>query len=209
MDRVFFCIPYLVSQVIEIQLLPVESEARVFLVKYTQKARMMSPNSKDSTLIKTGLSQQSLPESAIDRKTFLRTAGSAALFAAMGIGLTGCGVSDSNDDSSDLEIDGNTVRLNLASSDYAMLNNQNGWIRIGGRAGLLLVNVDGTLIRAFSQVCPHQGCSDAWAYSNQRFTCQCHNSVFENTGARVSGPATADLTEYSVSRSGDMLTVTK
>lgn len=169
----------------------------------------MSLNSKDSTLTNPDLTLKPLPELAIDRKTFLRTAGSAALFAAMGIGLTSCGVSDSDDDSPDLEIDGNTVRLNLASSDYSMLNNQNGWIRIGGQAALLLVNVDGTLIRAFSQVCPHQGCSDAWAYSNQRFTCQCHNSVFENTGARVAGPATADLTEYSVSRSGDMLTVTK
>lgn len=154
-------------------------------------------------------SDQTLPELSIDRKTFLHTAGSVALFAALGIGLTGCGVSDSEDESPDLEIDGNTVRLNLASSDYTVLNNQNGWLRIGGGAGLLLVNVDGTLIRAFSQVCPHQGCSDAWAYSNQRFTCLCHNSVFENTGTRVEGPATANLTEYSVSRDGNMLTITK
>lgn len=156
----------------------------------------------------------------IDRKEFLKTAGSVALFAALGISLSSCGVTDSNSDDNGnnnnnngggvagIVISGNTITLNLASSDIANLRSAGGW-RLINQANTLVVNIDGTLFRAFSSVCPHAGCSDSWQYASNRFRCTCHNSVFENTGALVSGPATRDLTEFGVSRDGDTVVITR
>ena len=146
----------------------------------------------------------------IDRKTFLRTAGSVALFAALGIQMKSCDVADSNgdDDIQGITIDGNTITLNLASDDLSVLNNQNGWMHIA-QAGILVVNVDGDLLRAFSDACPHAGCRDSWNFANQRFVCTCHNSIFEKNGSRVSGPATRDLTEWPVQKDGNIVTIIK
>lgn len=145
-----------------------------------------------------------------DRRTFLRTAGSAALFAFLGISLSSCGVTDSGaDDNNDggngapptgaIVIQGNTITLNLGASELENLRVAGGWRNIS-QARTLVVNVDGQLIRAFSAVCPHAGCADNWQYNNNRFVCTCHNSIFENSGQRVSGPANRDLTEFAVQR---------
>lgn len=143
----------------------------------------------------------------IDRKTFLRTAGSTALFAALGIKLTGCDTTSANDDPPEgIVVEGNTITLNL--DVLQGLKNQGGWLLINA-ALTLVVNVDGTLIRAFSSVCPHQGCTTNWQYANERFRCTCHNSIFANDGTRLEGPATNNLTEFSVQRNGNIVVITK
>ena len=167
---------------------------------------------------------------SMDRGTFLRTAGSAALFAALGITLPGCGGGDptspgattppvsppppdSGGATPGLSLSGNVLTINLAEGSFSGLRAAGGWLalvrQVGGRqVNLLAVNVDGSTIRAFSSVCPHAGCNNNWQYANDRFRCTCHDSIFENSGRRVSGPATRDLTEFSASRSGDSLAVT-
>lgn len=169
-------------------------------------------------------------DASMDRGTFLRTAGSAALLAALGISLPGCGggdpvspgtpptppVNPPTDGAGNvpgLSLSGNVLTIDLADTNFSGLTSQGGWTLIarqvsGRQVNLLAVNVDGTTLRAFSSVCPHQGCNNSWQYANERFRCTCHDSVFENSGRRVSGPATRDLTEFSVSRSGDSLAIT-
>ncbi len=157
----------------------------------------------------------------IDRKQFLKTAGSTALFAFLGIKLVGCDVTSSSDepdpdengngngdDITDIIIDGNTVTLNLDAPTLAELRNAGGWMVIG-QAALIVVNIDGNLIRAFTNVCPHAGCNDSWQYNNERFICTCHNSTFQNDGTFVSGPAGRDLPEFSVDRDENIVTITK
>ncbi|MBP3191376.1 ubiquinol-cytochrome c reductase iron-sulfur subunit [Natronogracilivirga saccharolytica] len=148
---------------------------------------------------------------SISRKQFLKTAGSASLFAALGISLASCDVTDSNNDVDDedtdaVTIENGTVVLDISDETLESLQNEGGFLRVA-TAGLLVVNVDGDLIRAFSDVCPHDGCRDEWEYDNQHFTCNCHGSRFENDGTVVQGPANRDLTEYDVSRDGDMVTI--
>lgn len=156
----------------------------------------------------------------MDRKAFLRTAGSAALFAALGITFSSCNVSDSGTGSdnnngnnngggsvSGIVISGNTITLNLAAAEISNLRSAGGW-RLINQANTLVVNIDGTLFRAFSSFCPHRGCNDSWQYASNRFRCTCHNSVFENTGVLVSGPATSNLIEFGVNRTGDIVTIT-
>lgn len=164
---------------------------------------------------------------SMDRSNFLRTAGSAAVLAALGISLPGCGGADpvspggeptpppngSGGGTPGLSLTGNVLTIDLTASGFAGLRNNGGWAVIvrqisGRQVNVLAVNVDGTTIRAFSSVCPHQGCNNSWQFANDRFRCTCHDSVFEKTGQRVSGPANRDLSEFAVTRSGDDLAVT-
>lgn len=159
----------------------------------------------------------------IDRKQFLRTAGSTALFAFLGINLVSCDVTSSNGDIDEngddnengdngditpIIIEGNTVILNLEANSLAPLRSEGGWMVLS-QASVIVVNIDGALIRAFTDVCPHASCRNNWQYNNERFVCTCHNSVFENDGTFVSGPAGRDLPEFDVERDGNIVTITK
>ena len=71
------------------------------------------------------------------------------------------------------------------------------------------INIDGTRVRAFSDVCTHASCRNAWQISNETFICTCHNSVFNYSGQVVSGPANSPLPEYSASKNGNIIKITK
>ena len=150
----------------------------------------------------------------LSRSEFLKTAGSTALFAFLGVGFFGCTnrVTDSNmepiDDSEAVTIDGNRVTLNLGHPDLADLNNAGGW-RLITQANVLVVNVDGTIIRAFTSVCTHAQCSDSWDFRGGEFICQCHLSRFNTSGEVTRGPATADLEEFEVVRDQQIITIIK
>lgn len=155
------------------------------------------------------------------RKEFLKTAGSTALFATLSIGFYGCNTTDAIDDSvtppietgggnNGIEItnSGNTITLDLSNNILQGLKSQGGWFLIAA-ANTLIVNVDGTLIRSFTSVCTHQGCSTNWEFANNNFECTCHGSRFNTSGGVVRGPASSDLKEFSVSRTGDTVVVNK
>lgn len=50
-----------------------------------------------------------------------------------------------------------------------------------------LVRDSETAVRAYSAVCPHLGCPIE--HKADRFECPCHEAVFTQGGAKVSGPA--------------------
>lgn len=61
--------------------------------------------------------------------------------------------------------------------------------------------------KAFSAVCPHQGCLVTDVKDN-KIVCPCHGSQFDaSTGAVTAGPATTGLTPKSVTVSGDGISV--
>lgn len=154
------------------------------------------------------------------RKDFLKTAGSTALFASLGIGFYGCGSSTDAMDGTEVQPpsagngaivitnNGNTVTIDLSENSVSGLNQQGGWMLVRD-ASLLVVNVDGSTIRAFTSVCTHAGCSTNWQFSNSRFECTCHGSRFDTNGSVVRGPASRDLQEFSVSRDGDEVVISK
>jgi Rieske Fe-S protein len=66
--------------------------------------------------------------------------------------------------------------------------------------------VQGTF-KAFSAICPHQGCEVAEVAKNT-IVCPCHGSTFDaTTGDRLSGPAQTGLTPLTVTESGTTLDV--
>ncbi len=150
------------------------------------------------------------------RRKFLKNAGSTALFASLGSSFfISCDdteeviIPDDNDNNSEngFTVDGDTYTIDLDHPDFSVLNLVGGWL-LFNEGGMILVNVGQDIIRAFSNSCPHQGCRTSWKYSNNNFTCTCHNAVFTNLGERISGPAPSDLTSYSVVRDNDIITIT-
>ena len=149
------------------------------------------------------------------RRKFLKNAGSTALFASLGSSFfVSCNdididINSNNNINSEngFIVDGDTYTIDLDHPDFSILKSSGGWL-LFNEGGMLLVNVGQDIIRAFSNSCPHQGCRTSWKYSNNNFTCTCHNAVFTNIGERVSGPAPSDLTSYTVVRDNDIITVT-
>jgi cytochrome b6-f complex iron-sulfur subunit len=153
----------------------------------------------------------------ISRSMFLRTAGSTALFASLGVPfLISCSgtVTDPDQDGSGdgggngITINGNIVTIDVTKSGGQSLASAGGWL-LNTSAGIIAVNLDGATIRAFTNVCTHSNCSDSWQFSNNLFICTCHDSRFNTSGEVVKGPADRDLREYEVSRNGSIITITK
>tara|TARA_Y100000996_G_scaffold22910_1_gene16596 strand:- start:98 stop:562 length:465 start_codon:yes stop_codon:yes gene_type:complete len=150
-----------------------------------------------------------------NRRKFLKNAGSTALFTSLGSTFfISCDdteevIDPDNNNTSEngFTVDGDTYTIELDHPNFSILKSSGGWL-LFNEGGMLLVNVGQDIIRAFSNSCPHQGCRTSWKYSNNNFTCTCHNAVFTNIGERVSGPAPSDLTSYTVVRDNDIITVT-
>nr|BCX01739.1 MAG: hypothetical protein KatS3mg041_1785 [Bacteroidota bacterium] len=137
-----------------------------------------------------------------------------ALLVGAGASLLGCDTMKEEDASgtegnpgSGITIQGNTIRLDLTASDVRPLASAGGFLFIRS-ARVIAINVDGTRIRAFSSICPHQGC-DVDRFQEGVLICPCHDSRFNTAGGVVRGPAPGPLREYGVSRSGDIVVITK
>ena len=72
--------------------------------------------------------------------------------------------------------------------------------------GVVVANSGGTYI-AIAQSCTHQGCSVNYNASGKNFVCPCHGGVFDINGAVTSGPPPAPLKKYTVTKSGNILTI--
>lgn len=57
---------------------------------------------------------------------------------------------------------------------------------------LVLVTRTEQGFRAYSSTCPHLGCRVHWEADKKRFLCPCHNGVFDESGAAISGPPADD-----------------
>ena len=99
----------------------------------------------------------------------------------------------------------NPITIDLNDPEFADLAIEGEWL-LHPDFNVLLVNVNEE-IRAFSSVCPHQQCTRRWSYRPGVFTCGCHFSKFDSTGQYLSGPAKANLREYTVIQDGAAVTV--
>jgi cytochrome b6-f complex iron-sulfur subunit len=148
-------------------------------------------------------------ENETSRRGFMKFAGAGA--ALLALQMMGCDTTDPMDDepepdnSSGIQISGNTITIDLTKTDAATLANAGGFLAISSKK-VVVINT-GDAIRAFTSICTHQAC-DISSFQNNRMRCPCHGSEFNTDGAAVSGPATGSLTEYTVTRSGDEVAIT-
>ena len=158
------------------------------------------------------LQSDSLSES---RRQFLEKAGLAAVMGSFGIAFfTSCVSSEEPDDTTTppstttpngITVSGSTIQVNLTIQNK--LAASGGWLLIE-TAKTLVANLNGTYV-ALTSVCTHSGCFDSWSFANSRFTCTCHNSIFDTAGKVLQGPATQPLQVYTASVSGTTLTINK
>lgn len=137
----------------------------------------------------------------IDRKEFLQKAGAAALLTSMGISLLSCG----DDDMPTPDIGDDGISFDISSGVFASLQTEDAWL-LHPDENILIVNVGGS-IRAFTSICTHSACTRNWVFDATLARCTCHGSEFDTNGQVITGPANRPLTEFSVSQSGNMITI--
>lgn len=99
---------------------------------------------------------------------------------------------------------GSTLEIDLSLPENAALNSAGGSKTVGKT---IIINT-GTNIVALTTVCTHQGCTVAYNSGANDLECPCHGSVFSTSGSVVNGPASSPLSSYSISRTGNILTIT-
>ena len=95
--------------------------------------------------------------------------------------------------------------LNLASAANAALNTVGGSLVSNS---ILIIRTGASTFKAFSAICTHQGCTVAYNKAGLDIMCPCHGGIYDLNGNVVSGPPPSPLTPYTVTRSGNTLTVT-
>lgn len=96
-----------------------------------------------------------------------------------------------------------TVPFDLADPRFVPLKSVGGVATVdaAGR-NLLLIRTDAQTVVALSRICTHTACDMApdrfGTFDGTKLICRCHNSHFSTTGEVLQGPATRDLTSYTV-----------
>lgn len=144
----------------------------------------------------------------MERKDFLQkfAIGGSVLLAAPVL-LNSC--SDDTDDIIDDKENGgnnddNAVTVDLTHDDFSDLQTVGGFAYSGN---ILVIRSGENTYLAFSKICTHEGCTVAYNHDEGELPCPCHGSVFSTSGAVLEGPATSNLQQYSVSKSGNTLTI--
>jgi Rieske Fe-S protein len=165
-------------------------------------------------------------ERGMSRKEFLRTASAGALLTFFGINMTACSENSTGPDNGDgdgdgdggggnggddgtpgLTIDGDVITIEKGSEAEDNIDAEGDFYNITD-ASVMLINIDGSTIRAFTNICTHQQCSTSWSYGDN-LQCGCHGSQFDESGNVISGPATAPLEEYVVEQDENTITIDK
>jgi cytochrome b6-f complex iron-sulfur subunit len=139
----------------------------------------------------------------MERKDFLSKVlvGGSILFTAP-IVLSSCG--DDDDDITEGGNNGGENTVDLSSSTYADLGTVGGFAYKGD---IIIIRTGDSQYVALTKVCTHQGCTVAYNPGQTQIQCPCHGSAFTTGGAVVNGPATSALKKYTVTKSGDILTI--
>jgi Rieske Fe-S protein len=139
----------------------------------------------------------------LTRRETLRTAGAAGAVVAGSATLAACGAGDAVSSAT-------PAASPAASAATGALKAAD--VPVGGGTVIESLKVVVTQptegdYKAFSAVCPHQGCS-VDSVADGVINCPCHGSEFDaSTGAVKKGPATAGLAVKRVTVDGDGLTV--
>ena len=93
--------------------------------------------------------------------------------------------------------------VDLTQSANAALAHTNGYV-INTNYNVIVIKTSSGY-EALSLICTHQGCTVNFTGSS--FRCPCHGGTFNITGAVTGGPPPSALTKYTVTQSGNILTI--
>lgn len=96
--------------------------------------------------------------------------------------------------------------IDLTAAQNSALATAGGYIV---RSGVIVINMGADTFIALSSICTHSGCQVAYSNSAGNIQCPCHGSVFNTSGSVLVGPASSPLPKYTVSKAGNILTITR
>ena len=104
-------------------------------------------------------------------------------------------------------ISGSDIIIDLNNGNFSALNS-NGWMNFTAQK-MLLLKIDASTYRAFTNSCPHQGVRTAWSYnsSEDKFKCSSHSNSYPSD-CNTAGSSGGELKCYKVSYASNKLTVT-
>ncbi len=100
----------------------------------------------------------------------------------------------------------NDLKIDISQNEYAVLASAGGSKVV---SGIIIVNTGTNGFVALSASCTHQGTQVSYNSNSNNLQCPSHGSVFSLTGAVVEGPAVVALKTYTVSKSGNILTISE
>lgn len=103
-------------------------------------------------------------------------------------------------------ISGSDVIIDLNHGNFSALST-NGWMNFTAQK-MLLLKIDSSSYRAFTNSCPHNGVRNSWSYSSSedKFKCSAHNNSYPSDCS--AGTVGGALKCYDTSYASDKLTVT-
>jgi len=126
----------------------------------------------------------------MDRKDFLKTTCAACGVTSTLVFLDACSKQTFTTFTVDLTLPANAA---LAHTGGSIIN------------GSTIVIKTSSGYEALSLICTHQGCTVN--YNGNGFICPCHGGTYNNSGVVTGGPPPSNLTQYTVSKSGNVLTI--
>jgi cytochrome b6-f complex iron-sulfur subunit len=99
---------------------------------------------------------------------------------------------------------GSAINLDLSLTENSSLNSAGSSKLV---QNILIINT-GTKIVALSAICTHQGCTVGYNPGAKDIECPCHGSTYSLSGSVINGPAISPLRSYTVSQTGNLLTIT-
>jgi len=103
------------------------------------------------------------------------------------------------------DANGNSNEIDLSKPENSALNTTGGFLIFGN---IIVINTGNNTFVALSKVCTHNGCNVTYNSSNNNLPCPCHGSLFSIDGSVLNGPASTPLKKYTVTKNGNILTIT-
>ncbi len=137
----------------------------------------------------------------MERKEFIKKS-----FALCGLALIPVGVMESCSKKSNTSAPSNVnFTLDLANAANASLNTVGGSLVVNG---VIVIKTAAGSYSALSASCTHEGCEVSYNTGSSLVVCPCHGGTFNpSTGSVLGGPPPSALTKYTVTQSGNILTI--
>ena len=115
-----------------------------------------------------------------------------------------CALKSCTKSNSGINGSGGDITIDLSNQSFSALNTAGGSVVT---QGIIVAFKGNDIYLALDSICTHQGCTIGYNLASNNFPCPCHGSVFSPTGSVLNGPATAPLKSYTVTKSGNILTI--
>ena len=144
------------------------------------------------------------------RKEFLAKLGmGAGVLIIAPVILNSCEESENNEPSDNGSDDSGgddkvDFTIDLTNDDNSDLNQEGGYVY---QNDIIIAYLGNEEYIALSKICTHQGCTVEYDHAGGQIECDCHGSVFSQTGSVIEGPAEDALKEYNTELNGQDLRI--